>query len=307
MSKGRTVLRLLGIQQQTQRNFMALTLPLLHQQSFIDDLLPRMTLCDIGAALLKSEPPQYLKFIEAGLAALIAAEPDQNALPGLRAKFPPPHQIIDRAIGRGGPATLHLTNTGYTSSLYEPNLALMEKFQNLAELCQVVERLPIETVRLDDALNGQKPDFLKMDVQGAELDVLAGATISLESVLVVQTEVEFIELYKGQPLFADIDAALRQAGMQFHTFLGSATRCYKPISLPKGGPQGVKQLLWGEALYIRAIESWPSMDPQDLVKMAVILQDLYQSFDVAAAILQTVDEQNGTSLAQQFFSNLSGG
>jgi len=280
---------------------------MLHQQSYIDAVLPRMTICDIGAALLQAEPPPYLPFIDAGLATLIAAEPDQKALPALRSKFPPPHRILDKAIGRGGPATLRLTNTGYTSSLYEPNLALMEKFQNLAEHCQVIDRIPIETVRLDDVLDGAAPDFLKMDVQGAELDVLDGASTALKSTLVVQTEVEFIELYEGQPLFADIDSCLRQAGFQFHTFLGSATRTYKPVTLPKGGALGVKQLLWGEAVYIRSIESWSSLESAALIKMAVLLQDLYQSFDAVAAILQIADQRDNTTLAPQFFRTLSGG
>lgn len=286
---------------------MAFSLPDLHKQSYIDPILPQLTLCDIGAALLQAEPPLYMPLIEASLATLIAAEPDQNALAALRSKFPPPHRIIDKAIGRGGSAVLHLTNTGYTSSLYEPNHNLMEKFQNLAELCQVVDRIPVETVRLDDVLNGQQPDFLKMDVQGAELDVLTGAQKALETVSVVQTEVEFLELYKGQPLFADVDAELRKAGLQFHTFLGSATRCYKPVNLPKGGAQGVKQLLWGEAVYIRRIESWPDMEAPALIKMAVLLQDMYRSFDAVAAILKTIDDRGNSDLARQFFRSLSGG
>ncbi|MEQ9491457.1 MAG: FkbM family methyltransferase [Alphaproteobacteria bacterium] len=285
---------------------MGFSLPVLHRQPYIEAVLPRLCLCDIGAALLRAEPPSYLPFIDAGLATLIAAEPDQNALPALREKFPPPHRIIDRPIGRGGAATLHLTNTGYTSSLYEPNLDLMERFQDLAEHCQVVDRIPVETVRLDDVLDGQQPDFLKMDVQGAELDVLTGAEKALETVQVVQTEVEFIELYKGQPLFADIDTAMRKAGFQFHTFLGSATRTYKPISLPKGGAQGVKQLLWGEAVYIRSVETWTEMETSSLIKMAVLLQDLYQSFDAVAAILRTIDARDGSDFANRFFNALAG-
>lgn len=281
-------------------------MPLLHQQPFMADVLPKMIVCDIGAALLEGEPPNYLPLIEANLATLVAAEPDTNALPALRAKFPAPHKIIDKAFGTGGPATLHLTNYGYTSSLYEPNLELMEKFQNLAEYCQVIERSQIETVRLDDVIEGAKADLLKIDVQGGELDVFKGGPKTLESVLVVQTEVEFLELYKNQPLFADIDVAMRDAGLQFHTFLGASSRCYKPVNLPNGGAQGVKQLLWGDAVFIRSIRQWPEMESDALIKMAVILQDIYQSFDVVAAILQLLDKRDGTNLSLPFFRAMSG-
>ena len=45
-----------------------------------------------------------------------------------------------------------------------------------------------------------------------ELMALEGGTGMLADVLVVHTEVEFVEMYKGQPLFADIDIFCAQRG-----------------------------------------------------------------------------------------------
>ncbi|MFY7697106.1 MAG: hypothetical protein ACOVQK_12230 [Cyanobium sp.] len=38
---------------------------------------------------------------------------------------------------------------------------------------------------------------------------LQNATTVLATASVIQCEVEFVELYKGQPLFADVDSFLR--------------------------------------------------------------------------------------------------
>ncbi len=43
-------------------------------------------------------------------------------------------------------------------------------------------------------------DLIKIDVQGAELDVFRGGGKALANALMVITEVEFVELYTGQPL-----------------------------------------------------------------------------------------------------------
>ncbi len=49
---------------------------------------------------------------------------------------------------------------------------------------------------------GRRPDFLKMDVQGYELEVLKGATMTLPSLEVILAEINLLDLHDGVPLLA---------------------------------------------------------------------------------------------------------
>jgi FkbM family methyltransferase len=49
---------------------------------------------------------------------------------------------------------------------------------------------------------GRGPDFLKMDVQGYELEVLKGATGTLRSIEVILAEINFLDLHDEVPLLA---------------------------------------------------------------------------------------------------------
>jgi Methyltransferase FkbM domain len=81
-----------------------------------------------------------------------------------------------------------------TSSLLRPNLRLAQRFNNLAELMQVVATPDVDTVRLDDVaeIRAQGCDLLKLDTQGGEAEILAHASETLERCLIIQTEVEFV-------------------------------------------------------------------------------------------------------------------
>ena len=63
-------------------------------------------------------------------------------------------------------------------------------------------------------------DFIKLNVQGAELEILKGAQDALGTVLGIEAEVSFVELYLGRPFFSDIDAFLRRSGFHFFDLLG---------------------------------------------------------------------------------------
>ena len=57
-------------------------------------------------------------------------------------------------------------------------------------------------------------NLLVLDVQGAELLVLRGATAALEGCDAVVAEVSFEELYEGCALAADLDAFLGERGFE---------------------------------------------------------------------------------------------
>mmetsp|Transcript_4024 Transcript_4024/g.10202 ORF Transcript_4024/g.10202 Transcript_4024/m.10202 type:complete len:222 (+) Transcript_4024:287-952(+) len=59
-------------------------------------------------------------------------------------------------------------------------------------------------------------DYLKMDVQGAELMLLQGATETLKRVTFVQMEVSVVEYNRGGACWFDLDAFMRQHGFYFY-------------------------------------------------------------------------------------------
>jgi len=178
-----------------------------------------------------------------------------------------------------GEATLYVTKSPACSSLYPPNEPYAARFGNLLELMSQDFSLTFNTTTLDQACQTEAidaVDFLQVDVQGADLHVLEGATLTLANgVLAVQTEVEFAPLYIGQPLFADIDSYLRQQGFTlFELATAHRPRSRSPIfSAANSG-----QLLWGDAFYLRDLiaepDDSPLKTPDNLLKLACIADAL---------------------------------
>lgn len=86
------------------------------------------------------------------------------------------------------------------------------------EHCETKEVKVIDVVTFNDISKniGKIPDFLSMDAQGSELSIMKGASDFFKGDLLgVITEVEFREIYKGQPLFAEQDQFLRKNGFIF--------------------------------------------------------------------------------------------
>ena len=63
---------------------------------------------------------------------------------------------------------------------------------------------------------GVRPDFLKIDVQDYELEVLKGAQQILRSIEAIFTEVNHIEIYRGAPLAAEVISWLAERGYALH-------------------------------------------------------------------------------------------
>jgi FkbM family methyltransferase len=193
---------------------------------------------------------------------------------------------------RSGPIRLHVARDRGLTSIFEPDRTFLDRFPQ-ADRFDTVDVQQVDADTLDNLLHARKVndiDFVKADTQGSELYVLEGAAHAIaRSVIGVEVEVEFTPIYRGQPLFADVDHFLRNLGF----LLFDLRPCYwkRSSSRAIGGPKG--QIIWADALYLRSLPSLRTMighlDP-DLQKSkllrALSISTLYGYFDYAIEMLR---------------------
>jgi FkbM family methyltransferase len=261
---------------------------------------------DIGASSHGKLTEPYAPLIQAGVASVVGFEPDPKAYQELSEMYAdnPTYRSLPYFVGKGGAAIYYETNWHMTGSLYKPNQALLDRFFQLGDVTRCIAEHPVETVSLDAITDLGNVDMIKIDVQGAELDVFSGGIKALANALVIWTEVEFIELYEGQPLFADVEQFLRSQGFKFHCFTGIVPRSLKPLVLKDNPYAGIKQAIWSDAIFIRDIEKLHELDSKQLRKLAVILDTVVHSPDFAIAVLQELDRREGTRLVDAYYQSL---
>lgn len=194
-------------------------------------------ICDIGAADGEDTAIYANHFREA---RVIAFEPVCESVDQLRARIRA-HGIQDRVEvrqialgrvqGRNTPffvSDSDATRSGHhrlSSSLLAPRLH--KEFHPWCTFRSEV--VDVET--LDDSV--ESVDFIHLDVQGAELDVLAGGQHVLQQTRAVWLEVSNVEMYLNQPLREDIEVFMQRRGFRL---------CFDAL---RGAPQGDQ--LWARS------------------------------------------------------------
>jgi FkbM family methyltransferase len=232
---------------------------------------------------------------------VLGFEPDPEAFARLSSSSRPSEgwksvRYLPAALARAsGRRTLHVPADPEGASLLKPDPAIGARF-NKSQFFTGVREVPVECVTLDGAIASASvgpPAYLKLDVEGAELEVLAAAPRALESLVVVKTEVSFLPFRHGQALAGDVDAFLRARGFQPMDFLDlSRWRRLGYVLHPHADWQTIPytrgQIVHGDALYIRDPET--VSDDNDagrrrlLTTAAIALS--FGFFDFAAMILQ---------------------
>ena len=107
--------------------------------------------------------------------------------------------------------------------------------------------------------------YLKLDVEGAELEILRGAPHTLDGLLAIKTEVSFLPFRTGQPLARDVDAFLASQGFDLMDLVRPhhwRLRGYviHPQAAAQAVPYSRGQLVQGDFLYFRRPDTIESMD-----------------------------------------------
>ncbi len=122
--------------------------------------------------------------------------------------------LVDSALGpMAGDAVIHVAGRDDSSSLLPITAAQDELFPGTAQVgtetvkvARLVDHLPLAEI--------EAPALLKIDVQGFELQALAGCENALDRFDWAYVECSFIELYAGQAFADEVIAWLRDRGFR---------------------------------------------------------------------------------------------
>lgn len=213
-----------------------------------------ITIVDIGAA---GGLHKRWKKVEKHLQAF-CFEPDQRSFEKLSNN----KHIICKNIGLNNKkdfVKIYLTKKPTCSSMYLPNKEFIKNFQN-PDRFEVVEEIDINVDTLDNQLsllNCNDVDFIKIDTQGSELKIIKGAKNILDSVFGLMIEVEFNPIYKGQPLFSDVESYLNNCGFQLFDLI---------LSRWSRKSYGMNQLIAADAIYFKSLNHFTNLSRYKLLK-----------------------------------------
>lgn len=180
------------------------------------------------------------------------------------------------------------------SSFYRPDPKKVSRYAWDLTMAITSVRI-VKTIDLDSFMSKNhlpSVDWIKADVEGAELDILKGAPRALGAALGISIEALFRPVRIGQPTFHQVDAYLDKRGFDVaHLKLHKHQRrtlTVCPFRVSRG------QLTWTQATYFKRmvedIKTHPKLwNAIRLAKAASILE-IYNMADVAIHVLQTARE-----------------
>jgi FkbM family methyltransferase len=160
-------------------------------------------------------------------------EPRESACEQLRqmystSPFASDFNLINTALsGTGGFRTLYITESQSSSSLLRPYIN-DERHKNYYGFTSYKEKL-IRTKTLAESLSEEGVDTIeaiKLDTQGAELEILNGLDETRrDSLIVVETEVGLIDYYQGAPKLGDMLQFAENSGLDLFDMRTQRTPC----------------------------------------------------------------------------------
>jgi hypothetical protein len=128
----------------------------------------------------------------------------------------------------------------------------------------------------------------------------------LKHAVVIQTEVQFVDLYDGQPSFGQVDQELRAQGFIPHAFAALKKWPISPLQFGGNPMQPLNQLLEADVVYVRDFVHAERMSSDQLKQLCLIVHSCYNSFDLAGRCVALLEQRQAIPIGalQQYIEIL---
>ena len=248
---------------------------------------------DVGAASI-AETPIYKILLDNKMAHLTAFDGDKRQIEKLEEMYGKDNvTIFNYFLFDGGKHPVYFCSpaSGMTS-IFKPKIEALNFFNGFSNIGNVESIEEIQTTKLDSIDNLKSPDFLKMDVQGAELGILKNGSKTLKKCLAMQLEVSYFLLYENQPSFGEIDVYMRTIGFVPHLFLDVKRWSITPTIYKNNFRVPGNQLLESDIVYVKDPLKLFELNDIQLKKLAILAHYSFNSFDYCTFLILEMERRN---------------
>ena len=263
--------------------------------NFIKNETP-IIICDIGAS-----PIDKTDFIDELFnnteSKIIGFEPNNDEFIKLEKNNEKKH-YYNYAIGDGSEKILNICKGAGMTSFLEPDLNYLKNFEWFNINSEIIKKEKVKTKKLDDLK--ERIDFLKIDVQGYESEVIKYGKEKIKNSLVVQLETSPIPLYKNEKTFPHVVLELEKLDFSLHMFNKVNTKPFKPMKVNNSIFMGINHLFQLDCVMIKNLNKIDSLSKDEIIKMILIMFYSFKSYDFVDYLISEMDRRFNSNFLEQY-------
>ena len=255
-----------------------------------------INICDIGAS-----PIDKTDFIQTLFdncnSKIIGFEPNIDEFKKLE-RSNPKKKFYNYALGDGKDKTLNICKAPGMSSFLEPNYDYLKIFHSFEEWSEIVSKQEVTTKKLNDV--DEILDFIKLDVQGYEYEILKYGQKKIKEAKVIQIETSPFPIYKNEKSMSEIIKLLENHGFMLHMFNKINTRSFKPMVVANNKNLGINHLFQLDCVMVKNFKEIKLLDKESLMKLILIMFYSFKSYDFVDYLITILDDKFKTSFIEKY-------
>jgi FkbM family methyltransferase len=235
---------------------------------------------DIGAS--GRGDASYHELLKAGACEVYGFDAVKDEVSALEAGGATGAKYTHSVLGDGSEQTFYTYERSVFSSLYPVCRSIIDYLERFADGTRLASAQKVQTLRLDDLADLPTIDFVQIDTQGAEVQILSHGRNVLANTVAIVSELRFLRLYEGEPMMARVVSELESQGFVFHRILH-----VKTVPVPFARSQRVRmdliasQNVDGDAVFLRDLAMPAKIADEALKHLAILASAVFKSHDIA--------------------------